>query len=144
MKKLFYLIPVLLIIDQATKLLSINQNLTLIPNILLVKYSVNPGIVFGIFSNNLIATVIFPFIFTILFLYLYFKERNKPRLFSLGVVFAISGLLGNLIDRFAYGHVIDFILIPIKPERNVSLFNFADVFLIAGIILLIVYYYKKD
>jgi len=142
MKKLLYILP-LILLDQITKFLSINQNLTLIPGILLVKYDTNPGVIFGFFSNNIIMTVLLPIILIIVFLFIYFKEKIKSKLLSFGIILVIAGLLGNLIDRFVYGHVIDFILIPIKPDRNISLFNFSDAFLVIGLILLLIYYSRK-
>lgn len=138
MKKLIYII-ILLLIDQLTKFLSINKNITLIENLLYIKYSENPGIIFGLFSNNIFFITLLPILFIIFLIYLYKKER-KTRLFSYAILLTITGLVCNMVDRLIYKHVIDFIFIPIYPKYNISLFNFADLFLILGIILLIYHF----
>ena len=41
----------------------------------------------------------------------------------------IAGIIGNFIDRIAYNYVIDFINFTFWPT-----FNFADIYLVGGII----------
>lgn len=138
--KIAYIIPVILfVLDQLTKFIFQYRNLVLIPYILSIKYSENPGIIFGWFSNNLIFIYLIPTFIILFFFYYSFKHKE----YRLGSLFIIFGLLGNMITRIFYGYVIDFILIPIYPERNISNFNFADASLIIGIILLIYYELKN-
>ena len=62
----------------------------------------------------------------------------KPGRFSLvlGVSLFSAGGIGNLIDRIANnGSVVDFIRIGIGPVRT-GIFNFADVAIMAGSLLL--------
>jgi signal peptidase II len=140
---LFYiLIIIILFLDQITKILSINKNLTLIPRLLYVKYAENPGVIFGLFKYNIIFLYVIP-IAIIIFLFIYFYKNKISSLITIGSSFIISGLLSNIIDRIRLGYVIDFIFIPIIPKYNISLFNFADLFLIIGVILLIYYNLKK-
>ena len=52
--------------------------------------------------------------------------------------FILGGTIGNLIDRIAYGFVIDFLDFRIWP-----VFNVADSFVTIGVIGLIIYLWKK-
>jgi len=142
-KYFLFFIPIILIVllDQITKILAMYKNINLISRLLYIKYAENPGIIFGWFSHNPLFLYIIPLLIIILiFIYFY---KNKSLMIALGSSFIISGLLGNIIDRIRLGYVIDFIFIPIWPKYNISLFNFADLFLIIGVILLI-YHNIKD
>ncbi len=48
-----------------------------------------------------------------------------------------SGIVGNLIDRFSYGAVLDFIDISIAGFHWPA-FNFADIYLVMGVLLVLV------
>lgn len=52
-----------------------------------------------------------------------FKGRYR-----LGIILVFSGGISNLLDRFLYGGVIDFIKIPLIPA-----FNFADIAISFGV-----------
>ena len=58
----------------------------------------------------------------------------KTKHLNLGLCFIIAGGIGNLIDRFIHGYVIDFIN-PLFV--NFAVFNLADVALNVGVFLLI-------
>lgn len=53
-----------------------------------------------------------------------------------GYALIIAGALGNLIDRFAYGHVVDFILFYTQTW-SFAVFNLADSFITVGAVLVI-------
>lgn len=53
-----------------------------------------------------------------------------------GYALIIAGAVGNLIDRFAYGHVIDFILFH-TSTWSFAVFNLADSFISIGAALVI-------
>lgn len=53
--------------------------------------------------------------------------------------FLMSGAIGNTLDRLIFGAVTDFINIKIIP-----VFNFADVFINIGLLLLILHYFIYD
>ena len=64
------------------------------------------------------------------------KDGNKFELFSL--LFILSGGIGNLIDRFFLGYVIDFIHLNYQ-EYSFYLFNLADSWITIGVTLYIIY-----
>ena len=129
------LIPILIFLDWATKTLASNVDIELIPNFFYLAASKNPGVIFGFFPKNIFITILLP-ILLILILAFYFKKESSK--FSItGLAFIISGLLGNLLDRILYGHVIDFIYFKIIPKYSISLFNLADSYVVIGLILII-------
>jgi signal peptidase II len=66
-------------------------------------------------------------------LFWFWKQRNKSPHLKLGMALVIAGALSNIFDRLALGYVRDFIYIFWG-----NIFNFADVFILIGIILLLV------
>ena len=57
--------------------------------------------------------------------------------------FLYSGILGNLIDRVFRGYVIDFLDFNIFGY-DYPVFNFADICIVFGIILMIIAIIKKE
>ena len=98
----------------------------------------NTGISYGLFSGGgdfqkwiLISLSILIIIFLLSFV------RNESTILSkLGVSFIIGGALGNVLDRFTYGAVIDFISLHAKGFSR-YIFNIADMFIVLGVILFI-------
>jgi signal peptidase II len=66
------------------------------------------------------------------------RISDKEILPQIFVGFVLGGTIGNLIDRIAYGFVIDFLDFRVWP-----IFNFADSFVTIGVIGVIVYLWKK-
>lgn len=65
----------------------------------------------------------------------FFKSlRSKNYLRLIGQLLLILGGISNLYDRLFYGYVIDFISTPLWPF---SIFNLADMMVVAGIIILL-------
>ena len=108
----------------------------LINNILYAVYSKNQGAAYGIGSNagwliNIIAVIL---IIVMLFVFM----KYKSVILRTGVIFVISGGANNIYDRIFNNGVTDFIYI--KPLAFVfANFNFADIFITAGVILMGVY-----
>lgn len=138
-------------IDQAVKLwvrntLMNQEPLVIIPKVLSLQYHENTGAVWGIMSGKVQFLSIFTLIIMLLIGYLYFKIPQTKKLSALRIiaVFILGGALGNLIDRFLLGHVVDFIYFEII---DFPLFNIADSCLTVSCILLFVlsiFYYKDE
>ena len=98
----------------------------------------NTGISYGLFSGGgdfqkwiLIALSILIIIFLLSFI------RNESTILSkLGISFIIGGALGNVLDRFTYGAVVDFISLHAKGF-SWYIFNIADMFIVLGVIFFI-------
>ena len=76
-------------------------------------------------------------------IYYLLTHRQLPRLLVLGISFVIGGGLGNLYDRLMYGSVTDFVHIDFYVFKT-GIFNFADVSIMAGMIMLVIHLYFKS
>ena len=98
----------------------------------------NTGISYGLFSGGgdfqkwiLISLSILIIIFLLNLI------RNESSILSkLSISFIIGGALGNVLDRFTYGAVVDFISLHAKGF-SWYIFNIADMFIVLGVILFI-------
>jgi signal peptidase II len=64
-------------------------------------------------------------------LWLWRRSAKDRWLAHLGFALIIAGALGNLVDRFLYGHVIDYILFHTETW-SFAVFNLADAFISVG------------
>ena len=134
---------IIILIDQITKFLiktnfQLNQPFPLINNIFYLTYRHNFGAGFGILQQQR-WILIFISIIVIGFIFYYFdRVKEKEILLQALVGFVLGGTIGNLIDRVAYGFVIDFLDFRIWP-----IFNVADSFVTIGVIGLIIYFWKS-
>ena len=113
-----------------------------ITNILDITHIHNFGVSFGLFSEivpSLFLIIIGIFVvFFIIFLYL----NSKDELERWGLFIIICGAMANIIDRSINGYVIDFIYFHIN-QFYWPAFNFADIYISIGIIMIIFNMVKK-
>ncbi len=102
-----------------------------------LTYIHNTGASFGIFQNGAIFFTVFSAIsfvlmlVMVLFLRTYYKPLGTPvGILAMGLI--SGGTLGNLIDRFNLGYVVDFLDFRYWPS-----FNIADSAIVIGSILLV-------
>ena len=126
----------ILLIDQLTNALVIEQNLIVIPNIINITYTENTGMAFGIGQNNLFFIIIINIIVLGIIIK---KNKEKQEQIDLKIltslILILSGGIGNLIDRIFRGYVVDFIDINFMSFPN---FNIADISITVGILILII------
>jgi signal peptidase II len=158
---------VALIADIATKALAdkyirpTDPDVTvLIPGFIGWKWAENEGAAFSIMHGQpvflaLIASVVLAAVFTYVF-----KTDPKRRWFLIALALVSAGAIGNLHDRMLLGHVRDFMFFTfdlpwygarIGTERfgytipqKYPVFNVADIWIIAGVLLLILMSFKKQ
>ena len=132
-------------LDQFTKFLiiqnmNLNQSIPIIKNIFHLTYVTNTGSAFGLFKGLNVFFVFFSVIVIIaIFYYLKKKLKENEKSLQFAVSLLLGGTIGNLIDRVAYGYVIDFIDFRIWP-----VFNIADSAVTISVILLIILLWKND
>ncbi len=145
---LILLTPVAVIADQVTKTIAqealhSRRNITIIADyfdFVLVK---NRGMVFGLFNDidtawriPLFAGISVVAIFIIIHLFRQAKGSSVFLPTSLALI--LSGAMGNLIDRFRWGYVVDFINLHYQDKHYWPTFNLADTAITMGIAILII------
>ncbi len=95
----------------------------------------NPGISFGLFANKYwIGKYIIPFVAFIVICWMIINIHLMPRLQQISAGLISGGALGNVIDRFRFGSVVDFLDFHIK-DWHWPAFNFADSAIFTGAII---------
>jgi signal peptidase II len=129
-------IVIAVILDQIVKIavdhyLPLQEAIPVIPMLALYR-TYNLGVAFSMLSGMDgwfivgMRLVIVAFV-----LWLWRRAPNHRWLAHLGFALIIAGALGNLIDRFLYGHVIDYILFHTQTW-SFAVFNLADSFITVG------------
>lgn len=144
-KKVIILSSLFLFIDQIIKFLIekyLVTKLEIIPSFFSLFKVYNKGAAFSIFSGATLFLIIINIIILI-FLLRYMKnfKINKRNIMSFSLM--IGGLLGNLLDRINFGYVIDYLKLDFG-SYTFPIFNFADMCLCIGVILLIIAVFKKE
>jgi signal peptidase II len=104
--------------------------------------AMNPGISFGWFQNDgTLAQIVLLTIKAVAVIVLaIWMARSRTWLATLALGLIIGGAIGNAIDRFAYGAVVDFALFHLQIGGNRwewYVFNLADVAIVAGVAALL-------
>lgn len=127
-------------LDQLTKVLVQNyvkpaDTVPVIDKVIQFRYTENTGAAFSIFSDKTwLLSIITGVMILAGLLYLFLgKAENKLQYISL--VLIVSGGIGNLIDRVFRGFVIDFIEYLFMEY---AVFNFADILVTIGTVLLVI------
>ena len=135
------LIIALIVIDQVTKLLTINyllpvNSVEIFKNILSFTYVENRGAAFGIMQNSRIFFLIFTVILIGAIIIYTIKTKPHNRLYLISTSLIIAGGMGNFIDRLFRGYVVDMIEVTFIEY---PVFNFADICVVIGAILFCIY-----
>ncbi|PCD69318.1 signal peptidase II [Rhizobium phaseoli] len=132
---LFFIVAAVLI-DQIIKIavdhyLPLQEAVPVIPMLALYR-TYNLGVAFSMLSGMDgwfivgMRLIIVAFVF-----WLWYRTAKDRWLAHLGYALIIAGAIGNLVDRFAYGHVIDYILFYTE-SWSFAVFNLADSFITIG------------
>ena len=135
-----------ILVDQITKYI-IKINLALYDHIIVLEkcfnitHILNPGGAFGFFASHSleIRKFIFLFMSSVIALFiLWFYKRSAANFvfLSYGLALIFGGAMGNLIDRFRYGKVVDFLDFYIGSAHWPA-FNIADSAITIGMGILI-------
>ena len=132
-----FVVLIALVLDRATKYLAQRflageASIPIIKGVLQLTYTRNTGAAFSIFSGHPKALGWFTLIVCaglIVFLYRQKKANPSKKLYQLSLAMILGGAFGNMIDRFLYGYVIDFVDLIII---NFAVFNVADMFITVG------------
>ena len=140
------LILIVLIIDICSKLLIskslyVGESISVIDNFFSITYVKNTGAAWSMFSDKTYLIVIVSSIIILGLIWYVFKNRFDKKLEGIAYSLIIGGALGNFIDRIIYGYVVDFMDFKIFGY-DFPIFNFADTFIVIGVILLVIYTWR--
>jgi len=143
----------------ATHLLSPGESVPLLGEFFKFTLVLNPGGVFGtrLGSQNFYTLISLLAIgFT---LWLFLKAGAKETPFKTGLCLVLGGAVGNVVDRFRFGEVVDFLDfdffdITLPPAKILFLkfpgfhldrwpvFNLADGFVLMGMVLILIHLFR--
>ncbi len=135
------IIAVLTVIDRLTKYAAVSTVKVDGPKEFLFglfnfTYVENTGAAFSLFSDKTDALSLLTVLFLVVMVFLLMKKTFISKFLNASLMLVIAGGLGNLIDRVAYGYVIDFI----EPLFiDFAVFNFADCCITVGAFMIIGY-----
>lgn len=149
MRLVFWTASFAFLIDQVSKyvmlhVLNLSQvrGIDLMPPLLRFRYGENRGINFGLFGDapDLVRWVLVVFSIVVVIGVLWWVRRFQHSvLMLLSAGLLVGGALGNVVDRVAYGYVVDFLNMSCCGIDNPYVFNIADIFIFAGAIGLILF-----
>jgi signal peptidase II len=148
------MITSLIVIDQLTKnaILSrfiYGETYTVIPGFFSLAFVQNRGAAFGFGHGGpewfrKVFFLALPVIFCAYVLYLMVKSMKGPLYGSIAYALIIAGAVGNLIDRFTLGYVVDmFMFYWLKEEHHFHVFNVADSCITIAALILIFEYFMQ-
>ena len=158
----FLIITILVILaDQLSKtavicLLPPGESVSVLGNLFRLTLVLNPG---GVFGTRLGSQNFYAFISLLaigITLWFFFKTKAEEKSFRIGLCLVLGGAVGNLIDRFRFGEVVDFLdfdffNVSLPPTKILFLkspgfyldrwpvFNLADSFVLIGMVLVVIH-----
>ena len=130
----------IILLDQVSKFLVLNtlgfeRSKNIIPNLLNFTLVKNKGAAFSLFSNSTNILTITSILASLLLITIILKSPPRSFWNLTGLAYLLGGTVGNGIDRFFKGYVLDFLeLVPI----NFPIFNVADVSINIAIVCFII------
>ena len=127
--------------DQLSKLwvvanIPLHTQIQAIPGLFHLTYTRNTGAAFSSFEGMLWLFALIFALFTAAIIWEFSKKRMPFTAFERWCIVAVfGGGLGNMIDRFRLGYVVDMIEVDFM---NFPVFNVADCFITCGCIMLLV------
>lgn len=142
---------ILILFDQFTKRLAVlrlmNQPaFVLIDGVLEFDYLENRGVAFGMFQNQRWPILILGAILMIAIVWVISRlpEGRKYTVLQMILTCIIAGGVGNMIDRFFLGYVVDFISFVLI---NYPIFNVADCYVVCatiGLFIMFLFFMKDE
>jgi signal peptidase II len=146
MRKYHFLIALLVVVaDRLTKRLvaaniALHDSIVVIPNFFRLTHVQNRGAAFGLFDQSpnewkIMALVLFSVVALAVVAALLWKNSQTLTATGVGLSLILGGAMGNLWDRLANKHVVDFLDFYLRGYHWPA-FNVADSAIVVGAILL--------
>ncbi len=134
---IFILVTAIIAIDQLTKFiisknLALGQCIPVIPGVFSLSLVHNRGAAFGLLKGQVPLFIAFS-VLAVILICSNLKRAGWSRFsfFNTALALVLAGAVGNLIDRWRLGYVIDFLDFRVWP-----VFNLADTSITIGAVLL--------
>jgi signal peptidase II len=140
---LFGLAAAVVVVDQATKAwvlanYELNVPTQVIGDLLRIWYIQNAGALFGLFQQSAVLFGLVSLVVIGIILWIHSRTAvSGGWITTVGLGLLLGGAVGNVIDRFRFGYVVDFVDVGIGGWRFFT-FNIADACIDIGILILIV------
>ena len=139
---MIYLIIILacLALDRVVKMWEINglapgESIPVLGDFFHLTYVQNSGVAFSMMADHATAILIITALLLCAGLvFLFLTRRKNPPMFNTGLALVCGGGIGNVIDRAAYGYVVDLFDFGWFP-----VFNVADICICVGCGLMLLY-----
>jgi signal peptidase II len=139
-----------IVLDAWTKFLvstriDLREAVSIIPNFLQLVHVRNTGAAFGIGANAeshlvpMLLNIGALAVFAVVVLYS-FRSAVTDRTLQVGLHLILGGAIGNLVDRFRLGYVVDFLDVYVNwggQTHHWPAFNIADSAIVVGAVLLV-------
>jgi len=121
-------ITAVVVLDQISKyIIKTSMNLydsfNVLGNFFRITYIENTGMAFGIQMQNKILFTVLSIVAAIIVLVYLIRLPNEKFIFRFSLALIMGGAIGNLIDRIAFGRVVDFLDVEFF-DISVPAFNF--------------------
>jgi len=139
----FVIAAVVVLVDQATKAYVVanyplNEPVQVIGDWVRIWYIQNAGALFGLFQQQALLFGLVSLGVIGVIVWLHGKMSGGGGwIATVGLGLLLGGAIGNMIDRFRFGYVVDFVDVGIGDWRFFT-FNVADACIDIGIVVLIV------
>lgn len=146
--RLWLVAAAVIVADQLTKAMILNglplyEIIPVIPNFLNITHIHNPGGAFGMLADQgpMVRKLVFLVISSLAVVAIYWFHRRLPQthtwlLLAMSMIF--GGAIGNLIDRFRFGAVVDFLDVYVGAYHWPA-FNVADSAITVGVTIFVVH-----
>lgn len=117
------------------------NTISVISNFFGITLSKNKGVAFSMLYGHVYLIIVLTLLFIVFMVRNVLKEkRTIYEVICYGMI--VGGAIGNLFDRVIYGYVVDFLDFNIFGW-DYPVFNFADSFIVIGVILLSINSFRK-
>ncbi|MCM1539178.1 MAG: signal peptidase II [bacterium] len=138
-----FLFLLLVFADQWTKYLAVlhlkdRAPVPIVEGVFELHYLENRGAAFGMLQNQKVFFIFIAVVILTAICYVLFRMPDKKRYRSMNFfcVLIASGAVGNMIDRFRYDYVVDFLYFVLI---RFPIFNVADIYVTCATILLAIF-----
>lgn len=143
-----WIIPLAVVIDQASKFIVrgsmvLHQSEPVLGDFFRLTYIHNPGAAFGLNVGSPLLHTVFSLLALGVLVYFYRSLAANERFLRLALCLVLGGAIGNIIDRLYLGEVVDFFDFGLGDLRW-PIFNFADSFVTVGVLLLLLFYSRRE